>query len=249
MRRKGKHFFEFGRFRVDPVEKVLYAHGQPVPLTLKAFDTLLALVEASGHILTKEELLKRIWPDTFVEEGSLFQNIATLRRALGDGPEQRSLIETVPRRGYRLSASVRRVDAGEGELESGLRIGYPKVAAAATGAALLLAAWFLWQGVRPPGPLQQEKIKMAVLPMLNLSGDPGQDYFSNGLTEEMITQLGTLEPARLAVIARTSSMQYKDTEEGCAPDRPRTGRRLHHGGKRSPRRRARADHGEISPGK
>ena len=70
-----------------------------MPLTLKAFETLLALAEADGHILTKEDLLKRVWPDTFVEEGTLFQNIATLRKMLGDGPDQRSLIETVPRRG------------------------------------------------------------------------------------------------------------------------------------------------------
>ncbi len=210
---KGKHFFGFGRFRLDPVDKVLYADGQPVPLTLKAFETLLALAEADGHILTKEDLLKRVWPDTFVEEGTLFQNIATLRKMLGDGPDQRSLIETVPRRGYRLSTTVHRVDVGEPEMPSRPRIRY-RMVAAAVAAVLLLAAWFGWWGSRrAPDPPERGKIRLAVLPFLNLSGDPGQDYFSNGLTEEMITQLGTLEPARLAVIARTSSMQYKDTRK------------------------------------
>ncbi|MGO9260032.1 MAG: winged helix-turn-helix domain-containing protein [Bryobacteraceae bacterium] len=213
IRQKGKHFFEFGRFRLDPVEKVLYADGQPVQLTSKAFETLSALVEAGGHILAKEELLKRIWPDTFVEEGTLFQNIATLRRVLGDGPDQRSFIETVPRRGYRFSGTVRQGDAEAPKVESRSRIGYRTVAGAAMGAVLLLAVWFAWQGIRPPVSPEQGKIKLAVLPFLNLSGDSGQDYFSNGLTEEMITQLGTLEPARLAVIARTSSMQYKDTKK------------------------------------
>jgi TolB-like protein/DNA-binding winged helix-turn-helix (wHTH) protein/Tfp pilus assembly protein PilF len=215
MRKKEKHFFEFGRFRLDPEEKVLYAGGQPVPLTSKAFETLLVLVETSGHVLTKEELLKRIWPDTFVEDGTLFQNIATLRRVLGDGPDQRSFIETVPRRGYRFSATVNRVDAGA-KVESTFRIRRPNVAIAALGAVLLLVvcfAWFAWQGARPAGPREPGKIRLAVLPFLNLSGDSGQEYFGNGLTEEMITQLGTLEPARLAVIARTSSMQYKDTKK------------------------------------
>ena len=93
------------------------------------------------------------------------------------------------------------------------RIRY-RMVAAAVAAVLLLAAWFGWWGSRrAPDPPERGKIRLAVLPFLNLSGDPGQDYFSNGLTEEMITQLGTLEPARLAVIARTSSMQYKDTRK------------------------------------
>jgi TolB-like protein/DNA-binding winged helix-turn-helix (wHTH) protein/Tfp pilus assembly protein PilF len=214
IRQKTKHFYEFGHFRLDPTEKVLFADGQPVQLTLKAFETLLALVESSGHVLEKDELLKRIWPDTFVEEGTLVQNIATVRRALGDGPDQRSLIETVPRRGYRFSATVHRVDALDTQVDKvQSRIRFPTVAKAAAGALLLVAAWLAGRAIRPAGPLEGGKVKLAVLPFLNLSGDAGQDYFSNGLTEEMITQLGTLEPARLGVIARTSSMQYKDTKK------------------------------------
>ena len=211
IREKRKHFFEFGRFRLDPVEKVLYADGQPVPLTLKAFETLLALVETGGHVAEKDELLKRVWPDTFVEEGTLVQNIATLRKVLGDGPDQRSLIETVPRRGYRFAATVHRVDA---DPKAGVTSpGYLTMAKAAAGVVLLLAVWLAGRGFRSPASSERAQIRMAVLPFLNLSGDAGQDYFSNGLTEEMITQFGTLEPARLAVIARTSSMQYKDTRK------------------------------------
>ncbi len=212
IRKKRKHFFEFGRFRLDPIERVLYAGGQPVPLTPKAFETLLALVENSGHVVPKDELIKRVWPDTFVEEGTLVQNIATLRRALGDGPDQRSLIETVPRRGYRFSATVKQAEAEEPVVEPKPRRAYRTVVRAAMGAVLLVAVWFAVEGRRSPAP-PREKIRLAVLPFVNLSGDPGQDYFSNGLTEEMITQLGTLEPERLAVIARTSSMQYKDTRK------------------------------------
>jgi len=213
-RQTTKHFFEFGRFRLDPAEKVLFADGQPVPLTLKAFETLLALVESSGHVLEKDELLKRVWPSTFVEEGTLAQNIATLRKALGEGPDQRSYIETVPRRGYRFSAAVERVETGTAPEAPRPRVRRRVIAGAAAGAVLLLAGWFAREAIRPHGGPTRGKTMLAVLPFVNLNGDDsGEDYFSNGLTEEMITQLGALEPARLGVIARMSAMQYKDTKK------------------------------------
>jgi DNA-binding winged helix-turn-helix (wHTH) protein len=91
------------------VEHVLLSAGSRVPLTPKAFETLLVLVESAGHILEKDDLLKRVWPDTFVEEGTLARNISTLRKALGDDPEGETYIETVPRRGYCLVAAVQQV--------------------------------------------------------------------------------------------------------------------------------------------
>src|SRR5437773_2562110 len=91
--------YAFGRFRLDTAEKVLYQRDQPVPLTPKAVETLLALVERHGRLVTKEELLRIVWPDTFVEENNLAQNISLLRRVLGEGAGGRRLIETVPRRG------------------------------------------------------------------------------------------------------------------------------------------------------
>jgi Tol biopolymer transport system component/DNA-binding winged helix-turn-helix (wHTH) protein len=103
---QAKHFYEFGPYRLDTVERELVRGGQPVPLTPKAFQTLLVLVEGSGRILEKDELLSRIWPDTFVEEITLAQNISTLRKALGVDQDGRQYIETVPRRGYRFVASV-----------------------------------------------------------------------------------------------------------------------------------------------
>jgi TolB-like protein/DNA-binding winged helix-turn-helix (wHTH) protein/Tfp pilus assembly protein PilF len=213
IREKTKHFFEFGPFRLDPAEKVLLADGRPAPLTPKAFETLLALVENSGHILEKDELLKRVWPDTFVEEGTLVQNIATLRKALGEGPDHRPYIETVPRRGYRFSGTVRRVDAGAPAKATHSRAARPIAVGAAIGGVLLLAVWFARDRIWTPGVPERAKIMLAVMPFVNLNGDSAQDYFSNGLTEEMIAQLGALEPARLGVIARTSAMQYKDTKK------------------------------------
>jgi pimeloyl-ACP methyl ester carboxylesterase/DNA-binding winged helix-turn-helix (wHTH) protein len=104
--RKGqaKRFYVFGVFRIDVTERVLLGEKGPVPLTPKAFDLLLFLVENSGHVLDKEELMKQVWPDSFVEENNLAQNISTLRKVLDTGGAK--LIETVPKRGYRFAANV-----------------------------------------------------------------------------------------------------------------------------------------------
>ena len=100
--------YEFGPFRLDATERVLARGGETVRLTPKEFETLLALVRKGGHLMTKGELLKEIWPDTFVGEATLAQNIFTLRKALGRGaPGRGAFIETVPRRGYRFAAGVR----------------------------------------------------------------------------------------------------------------------------------------------
>lgn len=98
--------YEFGPFRLDIDERVLLRDGQMVPLTPKAFDTLIVLIQNNGHALEKEELLKAVWPDTFVEEATLAQNIFTLRKALGKEPQY---IETLPKRGYRFTADVREI--------------------------------------------------------------------------------------------------------------------------------------------
>ncbi|HJZ82733.1 MAG TPA: winged helix-turn-helix domain-containing protein, partial [Pyrinomonadaceae bacterium] len=103
-----KHFYEFGSFRLDTGERILMCEGQLVPLTPKAFETLLVLVESNGRIIDKEELLSKIWPDTFVEEVSLAKKISLLRKTLGEDFAHH-YIETIPRRGYRFVAEVREV--------------------------------------------------------------------------------------------------------------------------------------------
>ena len=102
-----KHFYEFGPFRIDLTDRLLFRGAAAVPLTPKAFDTLLVLVEAAGRILEKDELMKRVWPDTIVEENNLTQNISALRKALGQGTDEKPYIETLPRRGYRFVAAIR----------------------------------------------------------------------------------------------------------------------------------------------
>jgi DNA-binding winged helix-turn-helix (wHTH) protein/TolB-like protein/Tfp pilus assembly protein PilF len=104
-----KQIYEFGQFRIDPDERLLLREGKPIALTPKAFETLLALVENSGHVVKKDDLMRRVWPDAFVEEVNLAQNVSALRRALDINGEQ--YIETVPKLGYRLIAKARPIRA------------------------------------------------------------------------------------------------------------------------------------------
>ncbi len=101
-----KQFYEFDPFVLDVSERVLMRRGEPVHLTPKEFETLLALVRGAGRVMSKEELLKEIWSDTFVGEATLAQNVFTLRKALGEAEGGRPFIETVPRRGYRFAVKV-----------------------------------------------------------------------------------------------------------------------------------------------
>ncbi len=111
-----KHFYDFDGFRIDAGERVLLRDGQIVALTQKAFDVLLILVEGRGRIVTKDELMNQVWPDAFVEEGNLSQNIYTLRKMLGETPAGDDYIKTVPRRGYRFAATVKESWEGDREI-------------------------------------------------------------------------------------------------------------------------------------
>ncbi|HYA24963.1 MAG TPA: winged helix-turn-helix domain-containing protein [Terriglobales bacterium] len=236
MQQKAKCFYEFGPFRLDPVEHVLLTAGTRVALTPKAFETLLVLVENAGHILEKDDLLKQVWPDTFVEEGTLARNISTLRKALGDDPEGETYVETVPRRGYCFVAEVREVAAAPSDgsvspvampgkqpapkVGEGHRVPEPvspwnRFRRLAFAAVLVILAVVLiliipvWKRHLAPGPAPIQSL--AVLPLQNLSGDPAQQYFADGMTEALITDVAKIPG--LKVISRTSIMQFKDTHE------------------------------------
>src|ERR1700749_115638 len=116
MRSQLRNMYEFGEFRLDAAECVLLRRGVPVPLTLKAFETLFVLVSRNGLLVEKDELLKEVWPNRFVEEATLAQNIFPLRKALGQERCGTQFIETVPRRGYRFVANVRTLPAVETEI-------------------------------------------------------------------------------------------------------------------------------------
>jgi DNA-binding winged helix-turn-helix (wHTH) protein/TolB-like protein/Tfp pilus assembly protein PilF len=113
MSQQTSRLFEFGPFRIDTANRLLLRDGKPIALKPKVVDTLLVLVENAGRVLGKDELIEKLWPDTFVEEGNLTQNIYELRKALNSGAEE-SYIETLPRRGYRFSGQVKELPFAEG---------------------------------------------------------------------------------------------------------------------------------------
>ncbi|HEV7799159.1 MAG TPA: winged helix-turn-helix domain-containing protein [Pyrinomonadaceae bacterium] len=120
MAEQTSEFYEFGRFRVKSDERVLLRGHDLVSLTPKAFDILLTLLENDGRIVHKDDLMKKVWPNTFVEEGNLTQNVSLLRKALGESANGPQFIETVPRRGYRFVAPVNKTNSANGEHLSGI---------------------------------------------------------------------------------------------------------------------------------
>jgi len=115
MNQQTKHLYEFGFFRLDPDKRVLSMDGKPLPLTAKVFDTLLVLVERRGQVVEKDELMKLLWPDSFVEEANLTQNVSLLRKLLRESPHDHRYIVTVPGRGYRFVAEVS--ESGDEEIQ------------------------------------------------------------------------------------------------------------------------------------
>ncbi len=110
---RGKELYEFGPFRVNPEKETVLRAGEPIPLTPKTFQILLVLIRHSNEVVSKDDLMKTVWPDTFVEEANLSRNIFMLRKALGERPQDHRYVVTVPGRGYRLAESVRLVPEDE----------------------------------------------------------------------------------------------------------------------------------------
>jgi DNA-binding winged helix-turn-helix (wHTH) protein/tetratricopeptide (TPR) repeat protein len=161
-------FYEFGPYRLDPTKRVLSRDGETISLRPKATEILMMLVMHAGELVEKEELLKEVWPNTFVEEANLTQNIFTLRRALGDERAGPKYIETVTRRGYRFVASVRLVGADDKQtLTTGKEVAVTQ---------------------RPV---------VAVLPFLNATGDPELEYLADGITDNIINNLSRISKLRV----------------------------------------------------
>lgn len=214
----------FGVFEMNLRTGELRKAGALIKLQQQPFRVLAALARHAGELVTREELRNEVWGEqTFVDfEQGLNFCVKQVRAALGDQADTPRFVETLPRRGYRFIAPVEAVAGSPGAEEAAaprarppLSSGEPRLPRRA-GLALfgLAAALALAQLVgreRPPAQAgQAERVRLAVLPFQDLSADPEQDFFAEGLTEEMIAQLGRLQPARLAVIARTSAMKYKD---------------------------------------
>src|SRR5262245_16474286 len=205
--------YVFGDFRLDEERRLLFRGKERVPLTPKAIDLLLVLAERHGQVLTREELLTAVWRDSHLEESNLTQTVFVLRKALAQTPDA-PLIVTVPGEGYVFTAHVTRPaedGASAAPVEKRRPPRWPAWGAAALVVLLIGAAAFVSSRSpqRPAHPVAADRAMMAVLPFQNLTGDPGQEYFADGLTDEMIAQIGKLDSRLLGVIARTSVMQYK----------------------------------------
>jgi TolB-like protein/DNA-binding winged helix-turn-helix (wHTH) protein len=223
----------FATFEVDLQAGELRKSGMRQKLTGQPFEILRMLLERPQEIVTREELQQRIWPkDTFVDyDLALRKAIARLREALGDSPESPHFIETIPRRGYRFIAPVS-VDGRSGTVAEAETASAPPAAPPARqpwwsrrtlqiGVVLGLGATATALAVlglmpdrfsrRQTGTPTPEIHSLAVLPLANLSGDPAQEYFSDGMTDALITELAEIGSIR--VISRTSSMQYKQTKK------------------------------------
>jgi TolB-like protein/DNA-binding winged helix-turn-helix (wHTH) protein/lipopolysaccharide biosynthesis regulator YciM len=231
-----KHIYEFGPFRLIPSERQLLQDDARVPLTGKSFDLLVVLVENSGRLVEKKELLQQIWPDSFVEEANLSVNLSTVRHALGEGPDDRRYVETVPRHGYRFVAEVKdwwengvtdvAPDDGDrtaatSEIPAALSIpaATPQSHRSFPGWLWVLAGLVLVTGALValnPGGFRNRLFgrtpvrigSLAVLPLQNASGDTSQEYFADGMTEMLITSLTKMRELR--VMSRPTVMKYKN---------------------------------------
>jgi TolB-like protein/DNA-binding winged helix-turn-helix (wHTH) protein/Tfp pilus assembly protein PilF len=220
-----KPTYEFGRFRLDTEARILLTGGEVISLTPKVVELLIVLVEKAGQVVPKDDLMKAVWPDTFVEEGNLTSNISILRKQLGVLPQGGEYIETIPKRGYRFVATVAAAPPAEIPRDSppvessgitvavGIRTRSVQIGAVAVVVGLLIL--LVLHRVIARGSLlhfgSSPRIEaLAVLPLANLSGDPAQDYFADGMTEALTADLAQI--SALKVISRASVMQYKGTK-------------------------------------
>jgi len=222
--------YEFGPFRVDGVRRLLFRDDQQVPLTSKAFDTLLVLILHRDRVVEKDALLKAIWPDSFVEEANLAQHVSALRKALGEQAGEHRYIATIPGRGYRFVADVRVSSTTESEVtlerrttaemvveeefqeeDDGKSLTRRRLAPLKTIAplglvlavGLALAGWRIWRENAAPAPDVAAARSIAVLPFQPLDPE-GENALALGLADAVITKLSNI---RQLVVRPTSSIQ------------------------------------------
>ena len=229
MGHQDNHSYEFGRFRLKTAERILLREGELVPLTPKVFDILVTLVEHGGQVVAKDDLMKRVWPNTFVEEGNLTQNISLLRKALGESPGGVQFIETVPRRGYRFVADTNQswgdeteTDLSETKIDSSPVVSIPNTTSQSAGVKktpfYALAAGLVVVGIiglvyftsagkaGNASPIQS----IAVLPFVDESSDPDAEYINDKIAESLINSLSKLP--QLRVVPRSVVAGYRGKE-------------------------------------
>jgi TolB-like protein/DNA-binding winged helix-turn-helix (wHTH) protein len=199
---------QIGEWTLTPELNRLECGKESVRVEPKIVQVLLTLAGQPGVVFTKEELLRKVWPDTFVSEEVLTRSVSELRKIFKDNPKNPTYIETIPKGGYRLVAPVVSEQAGEpGKLPSSRAKAVRRAVAAGMAIAVLavLTVYLARIFMRKTAPPQIASL--AVLPLTNLSGDPSEEYFADALTDELTTLLGKITEVR--VISRTSAMHYK----------------------------------------
>lgn len=216
--------FRFGPFEADVQAGELRRDGAKVSLQEQPFQVLAALLERAGEIVWREDLRQRVWPqDTFVEfDHALNTAVKKIRIALGDCANSPEYIETIPKRGYRLLGPVEVLQPEPSHSEKmttraaawGLR-GKP-VAVALLGSVLLLVGLLVMVRRSTARDPADKKMVLAVLPLEDWSDDAGHALLCEGITQELITQSGNTDPARLAVVPHASSVAYRHTPKTMA---------------------------------
>jgi DNA-binding winged helix-turn-helix (wHTH) protein/tetratricopeptide (TPR) repeat protein len=189
-----KHSYEFGPFQLDLENRLLSHNGETVALAPKVFEMLLLLIERRGQVVKKEEMMKTLWPDRYVEISNLTQNIFLLRKILGEESGKAQYIETIPKRGYRFIGTVKEIQA---EVKETFETEPGEEPETETQPEIL---------TRP----DEARISIAVLPMVNETGDPALEYLTDGITDSIINSLSQLPQVR--VIARSLCYRYKGKE-------------------------------------
>lgn len=203
--------YAFGPFHLDPVARLLLRDGARVSLTPRLFDTLLYLVENAGRVVEHEELLRVVWGGRVVDDANIKQTIFSLRKVLqaGNGPDR--LIVTAPSRGYQFAAAIQRQALPPASARQAARPGriFPRLAVAGLAASAVIL--FAWRAVSPrptAPPFAPPPHSVAVLAFTNLSADPLQTYFSDGIADELTSTLGRI--ADLRVAGRTSAFSFRN---------------------------------------
>src|SRR6185369_5644523 len=188
-----KVLYEFGRFRCDPAEHLLFCGGKPISLAPKAFEILIILIKSNGRLLTKDELMQKVWPDTFVEDANLTINISALRKLLGDSTGGQQYIETVPKLGYRFLAPVTELHNGSKgsepihspEIPSTVRTSaWPRRIALPTALLLVTIMVVVLLSTRPAKLTDKDTVVLA--DFANSTGDP---VFDGALRQGLASQL------------------------------------------------------------
>lgn len=215
--------FRVGSWLVDPSLNTISRNGATTHLEPKVMEVLVCMARHADETLPKERLLEEVWPGTFVTDDALKRCILELRRVFEDDAREPRVIQTIAKRGYRLVAPVEPINGTEHRLaELPSAVGNRAVGGAATKwwAGALTLGLALLLTVLNVGGVRQRLLgrrglptirSLAVLPLRNLSADPAQEYFSEGLTDALITDLAQIGSVK--VISRTSSMQYKQTKK------------------------------------